>query len=60
MRKQWVFDGDIIRQKSGGSIGLDLTGVVADMYMGHWDNIFIKRLSEKGIHPKLYKDTKMI
>ena len=51
----YVFDGDIIRQKSVGSIGLDLTGVVADMYMGHWDNIFIKRLSEKGIHPKLYK-----
>ena len=27
----YVFDGKIIRQKMGGSIGLDLTGVVADI-----------------------------
>ena len=34
----YVFDGKIIRQKGGGSMGLDLKGVVADIYMCYWDN----------------------
>ena len=51
----YVFDGKIIRQRSGGSIGLDLTGVVADIYMCHWDKIFKERLLENGIITKLYE-----
>ena len=51
----YVFDGKIIRQKSGGSIGLDLTGVVADIYMCHWDKIFIQRLADAGILAKIYE-----
>ena len=51
----YVFDGKIIRQKGGGSIGLDLTGVVSDIYMSHWDKIFIQKLSEENINIKLYK-----
>ena len=31
------FDGEIRRQSSGGSIGLDLTGVLSDIYMCTWD-----------------------
>ena len=41
----YVFDGNIIRQKERGSIGVDLTGVVADIYMCHWDKLFLQKLS---------------
>ena len=51
----YVFDGKIIRQKSGGSIGLDLAGVVADIYMCHWDKLFKQKLSLSGITTKMYK-----
>ena len=51
----YVFDGKIIRQKGGGSIGLDLTGVVADIYMCYWDKIFKKKLLDAEIIAKLYK-----
>ena len=44
-----------IRQREGGSIGLDLTGVVADIYMGHWDSILISKLEEHNIGVKMYK-----
>ena len=30
-------DGQLYRQSRGGSIGLDLTGVVSDVYMCEWD-----------------------
>ena len=33
------FNGTIYRQSSGGSIGLDLTGVLSNVYMCHWDKI---------------------
>ena len=39
----------------GGSIGLDLTGVVADIYMCHWDEIFLQKLSEKNITTIVYE-----
>ena len=51
----YVFNGDIIRQKEGGSIGLDLTGVVADIYMCHWDALFQQKLNQENIITKLYK-----
>ena len=51
----YVFDGKIIRQKGGGSIGLDLTGVVADIYMCHWDKQYLQKLAEENIKTKLYK-----
>ena len=51
----YVFYGKIIRQKEGGSIGLDLTGVVADIYMCHWDKQFKQKLTEGDIQTKLYK-----
>ena len=51
----YVFDGKIIRQKEGGSIGLDLTGVIADIYMCHWDEIFLQKLSANNINAKLYE-----
>ena len=51
----YVFDGKIIPQKEGGSIGLDLTGVIADIYMCHWDKLFLEKLSENNIHAMLYE-----
>ena len=51
----YVFDGKIIRQREGGSIGLDLTGEVADIYMCHWDELFLQRLSANNIDTKLYE-----
>ena len=51
----YVFDGKIIQQKGGGSIGLDLTGVVADIYMCYWDRQYLKKLAESNIQTKLYK-----
>ena len=44
----YIFDEQIIRRKGGGSIGLDLTGVVADIYTN--------LLRERNILPKRYKD----
>ena len=35
----YVYDGNIIRQKGGGSIGLDLTGVVADIYIYIYESL---------------------
>ena len=51
----YVFDGKIIRQKSGGSIGLDLTGVVADIYMCYWDKLFKQKLLDAEIIVMMYK-----
>ena len=42
-------------KKGGGSIGLDLTGVVADIYMCYWDRQYLKKLAESNIQTKLYK-----
>jgi len=45
----FVFDNKILRQNEGGSIGLSLTGDVANIYMSHWDKIFRSRLLDVGI-----------
>ena len=49
------FNGKIYRQKKGGAIGMDLTGVIADVYMCEWDKVFIGKLREKGYECKVYK-----
>ena len=49
------FDGDIYRQKSGGSIGLDLTGVLSDIYMCYWDIQIIQKANEAGMNVLMYK-----
>ena len=50
----FVIDGQIHRQKEGGSIGLDLTGVVADIFMERWDKMFLIRLGGGDIEAVLY------
>ena len=51
----FVFEGRIYRQEEGGSIGLDLTGVVADIYMSWWDGQLIVLLREARFFAILYK-----
>ena len=50
-----VLDGEIYRQTSGGSIGLDLTGVISDIYMCHWDEVLLEKLEIHDIIVHLYK-----
>ena len=49
------FDGDIYRQSSGGSIGLDLTGVISDIYMSEWDRQLIQKMTDDSMQVRLYK-----
>jgi hypothetical protein len=49
------FDGNIHRQKNGGSIGLDLTGVISDIYMCEWDEELMLALQVEGFILHLYK-----
>ena len=49
------FDNTIYRQRTGGSIGLDLTGIISDVYMCHWDRELIRKCREQLILFLLYK-----
>ena len=51
----YKFENNIYRQNQGGSIGLDLTGVAADIYMCHWDIQLIEKMRVRDINVKLYK-----
>ena len=51
----YMFEGRIYRQEEGGSIGLDLTGVVADIYMSWWDGRLMILLREAQLSTTLYK-----
>ena len=48
-------DDKIFRQKEGGSIGLDLTGVVSDIFMSYWDKKLLDRMAENGLEAIVYK-----
>ena len=51
----FVLDNVTYRQSSGGSIGLDLTGVVSDIYMCHWDKQLIRLMEENDMRSIMYK-----
>ena len=48
-------DGQLYRQSRGGSIGLDLTGVVSDVYMCEWDSRLIGMMEEAHMETVVYK-----
>ena len=50
----YKFGEEIRKQKSGGPIGLGLTGEVADCYMIEWDKKFLDKLKQLGIPPIIY------
>ena len=51
----YTFDGRIHRQESGGSIDLELTRNIAQVFMIWWDCTLKSRLAESGILVRLMK-----
>ena len=51
-------DGQLYRQSRGGSIGLDLTGVVWDVYMCEWDRHLIGLMEDAHMETVVYKHYK--
>ena len=49
------FAGEIRRQRAGGAIGMELTGVVAQIFMVWWDKQLKTKLDEVNIHPILHE-----
>ena len=52
------FNNKIHVQKTGGPIGLALTGEVADCYMLNWDKKFLEKLKTFGLKPLVYSRLK--
>ena len=49
------FAGEIRRQKEGGAIGMEITGVIAQIFMVWWDKQYNSRLSGLNINLKLHE-----
>ena len=49
------FKGKLYRQEQGGSIGLDLTGVIAEVYMSWWDGQLVVLLRGNGLFTLFYR-----
>ena len=50
----YTFGGVIRRQSRGGSIGSEMTGEMARIYMLRWDDKFLTKLKKLGITPYIY------
>ena len=50
----YTFNGQLRRQAKGGSIGSELTGEVARLYMLRWDDKFLSKLKKLRLSPQLY------
>ena len=51
----YQFHGDIHLQKDTGATGLDITGLVADVYMLWWDMRYLDKLKDLNIDLDIYK-----
>ena len=51
----YKFGNKVYKQSKGGSIGTELTGEVAKLYMLRWDQKFLRKLKQLGIKQLLYK-----
>ena len=51
----YTFDGQIKLQSKGGPIGLQLTGVLAQLFMVWWDRQFKIKMDENGLRLRVYK-----
>ena len=49
------FNGDIKMQEKGGPIGLDITGVVAKIFMCWWDEKLLEGIKKAKLNVALYK-----
>ena len=45
----------VFLQKSGGPIGLELTGAVSRAFMRRWDRLYLERAKQAGIEVKVYE-----
>ena len=58
------FAGEIRRQKEGGAIGMEITGVVAQIFMVWWDRQLTHKLEEVNIqlnlHERYVDDTNVV
>ena len=52
---EFTFNNKIYRQDKGGAIGLDLVGIIASIYMNHWDEELLNILNRENIFAKVYK-----
>ena len=43
----YTFDGLVRKQREGGAIGLQLTGVMAEVFMEWWDQQLLQKLAEE-------------
>ena len=51
----YTFDSEVRKQRKGGAIGLQLTGVMAEIFMGWWDKQILLKLEQVNIIIELYK-----
>ena len=51
----YQYNSKIFKQEEGGAIGLELVGVVANIYMCWWDKQLKTRISSEDVIIKLYK-----
>ena len=51
----YTFNYEIKLQSRGGPIGLQLTGVLAQLFMVWWDRQFVKKVEDNGLKLRVYK-----
>ena len=51
----YEFAGEMRRQTKGGPIGMELTGVIAQIFMVWWDRQFVHKLEQINIRLKLHE-----
>ena len=51
----YIFNNEIRKQTTGGPIGMDLTGLIAKVFMAWWDTQMISKLAEVRIAVGMYK-----
>ena len=51
----YTFNNDIKLQSRGGPIGLELTGVLAQLFMVWWDRQCVKKVEDNGLRLRVYK-----
>lgn len=51
----YTFNNEIKLQARGGPIGLELTGVLAQLFMVWWDRQFVNKVEDNGLKLRVYK-----
>jgi hypothetical protein len=51
----YQYDSKIFKQEEGGAIGLEIVGVVANVYMCWWDKQLIQRTAAENLQLEVYK-----